>query len=198
MVPSSAESEVDGFIQQLASARIGRCCNFYSDDCDDTPFPTLAGRTNGPAERRANLRQYLLTRWGAPDVLVGEAPGYRGARLSGVPFTSQFQLENEGQKEATATVVHRVLSELRLEEEVLLWNVVPLHPHKPMRPRSNRHPTAEEVRASDPWLRWITRDRRVLAIGRIAETATLGRYVRHPANGGAMAFRDDLRKAILG
>ena len=44
-------------------------------------------------------------------LLVGEAAGYRGARVSGVAFTSERQLTGSGPAEATATIVHRVLHE---------------------------------------------------------------------------------------
>ena len=78
--------------------------------------------------RRERLAAYLEARSDASILLVGEAPGYRGARVSGIPFTSERQLTGVGPAEATATIVQRVLAELGLAERVLLWNVVPTHP----------------------------------------------------------------------
>jgi uracil-DNA glycosylase len=126
-------------------------------------------------------------------VLVGEAAGYRGARVSGIPFTSERQLSGIGPAEATATVVHRVLVELGIEQDVLLWNVVPTHPHEPGRPDTNRRPTREEVAASAYFLEVVACGRKVIAVGRLAEAATAAPYVRHPSHGGAAEFRNDLR-----
>src|SRR5580765_6465387 len=102
------------FIDRLAAARIGETFNFYRD-----------------GERAALLRErlvaYLEDRSAARILLVAEAPGYRGARVSGIPLTSERQLTGSGPAEATATVVHRALAELGLAG-VLLWNVVPTHP----------------------------------------------------------------------
>jgi large subunit ribosomal protein L13 len=91
-------------IDRLVSARIGRTTNFYRE-----------GR--GAAVRRDRLAAYLEARVEAPILLVGEAPGYRGARISGLPFTSERQLTGAGPAEATATIVQRVLAELGLAEE---------------------------------------------------------------------------------
>ena len=106
---SSASTEL---VERLAAAKIGTTFNQYAAS------PLLCGR----------LRSYLEDRANAKVVLVGEAAGYRGARVSGIPFTSERQLTGSGPAEATATVVHRVLAELGVEDEVLLWNVVPTHP----------------------------------------------------------------------
>lgn len=165
---------MEQLVDRLAAARIGTTYNQYaaSELC------------------RQRLRAYLEARAGADTILVGEAAGYRGARVSGLPFTSERQLTGRGPAEASATLVHRVLGELGLEEAVLLWNAVPTHPGTE---RSNRRPTRAEVEASRPFLEELTRGRRVLAVGRLAAAVLDAPYVRHPAHGGGGAFSEGIR-----
>jgi uracil-DNA glycosylase family 4 len=132
------------------------------------------------------LRVYLESRRDALLMLVGEAAGYRGARVSGIPFTSERQVIGAGPAEATATVVHRVLAELGIEQDVLLWNVVPTHPGTGT---TNRRPTRGEVEGGLPFLCELARGRRTIAVGRVAHAVLGGRYVRHPSHGGAQPFR---------
>jgi hypothetical protein len=129
-------------------------------------------------------------------VLVGEAAGFRGARVSGVPFTSERQLSGSGPAEATATIVHRVLAELALEDDVLLWNVVPTHPHRRGEPSSNRRPAQPEVRVGMGFLERVAAGRRVVAVGRVAHAVLGGPYVRHPSHGGSAEFRAGLLLSI--
>src|SRR5581483_417248 len=124
-------SSMSGFIDRLAAATIGATHNFYR----------LGERAPLLRER---LERYLDERAHAPFLVVGEAPGFRGTRVSGIPLTSERQLTGVGPAEATATIVHRVLAEHGAEEEVLLWNVVPTHPGDE---RSNRPPTRAEAEA---------------------------------------------------
>ena len=163
-----------GFVARLADARIGSTYNQYAD----SPL------------RRRRLAEYLAAHRRAPILLVGEAAGYRGARVSGLPFTSERQLTGRGPAEATATIVHRVLERLGLAEDVLLWNVVPTHPGNAS---SNRRPTRLEVAASSSFLAELARGRRVVAVGRLAAAVTGAAYVRHPSHGGAAAFEAGLR-----
>jgi uracil-DNA glycosylase len=171
---------VTAFVDALARARIGDTYNQYA----------------GSELRRARLTAYLARRADARFLLVGEAAGYRGARVSGLPFTSERQLSGSGPAEASATIVHRTLAELELEDDVLLWNVVPTHPHRPGRPMSNRRPTAPEVEAGMRFLRQLTGGRRAIAVGRVAHAALGGRYVRHPSHGGSARFHADLLLSI--
>ncbi|MGH3056338.1 MAG: uracil-DNA glycosylase, partial [Gaiellaceae bacterium] len=164
-------------VDRLARTRIGETYNQYGAS------PLLRDR----------LRSYLETRHAARVVLVGEAAGYRGARVSGIPFTSERQLSGSGPAEATATILHRVLAELGVEDEVLLWNVVPTHPGSET---SNRRPTRGEVDAASPFLGELTRGRIAIAVGRLAAAALEAPYVRHPSHGGAAAFEQGLRQAF--
>jgi uracil-DNA glycosylase len=164
---------VNSLVDAVARARIGATFNQYAD------APRL----------RERLRDYLETRRRAPILLVGEAAGYRGARVSGIPFTSERQLTGAGPAEASATIVHQVLRELGLEDDVLLWNVVPTHPGTAS---SNRPPTRAEVDGGSAFLEPLARRRRVVAVGRVAEAATGAAYVRHPSRGGVSRFRAGL------
>src|SRR6266567_7246572 len=119
----------DAIVDALAEARIGKTFNFYRE-----------GERAGLL--RARLRAYFEARAGAPILLVGEAPGYRGARVSGLPFTSERQLTGAGPAEATATIVRATLEELELEEDTLCWNAVPTHPGTET---ANRRPTRAEI-----------------------------------------------------
>lgn len=165
------------FVECLARARIGATFNQYADS----------------RLRRERLSAYLEAKSGAPILLVGEAAGYRGTRVSGIPLTSERQLTGTGPAEATATIVHRVLAELELEDEVLLWNLVPTHPGTET---SNRPPTCLEIDESAPLLAELARGRRVVAIGRLAHARLGGPYVRHPSHGGASTFRYGLVTAL--
>jgi uracil-DNA glycosylase len=163
------------FVNRLATAEIGETFNQYA----------------GSSILRERLSSYLGARSDASVVLVGEAAGYRGARISGIPFTSERQLTGTGPAEASATIVHRVLVELGVAAEVLLWNVVPTHPGTLS---SNRRPTRREVEAATPFLREVVRGRRAIAVGRLAAAALEAPYVRHPSHGGAVDFAQGIER----
>jgi uracil-DNA glycosylase family 4 len=170
-------SSSSSFTAELAAARIGATHNQYADS----------------ELRRERLRSYLESRAAAPIVLVGEAAGYRGARVSGIAFTSERQLTGAGPTEASATIVHRTLHELGVADEVLLWNVVPTHPGTAT---SNRTPTRAEIEASRSFLDPVIQGRTVVAVGRIAARTLDAPYVRHPSHGGAVEFAAGLRRML--
>src|SRR3954453_14837554 len=150
-------SSMRSLMDRLVAARIGQTTNFYREG-------------KGAARRRARLAAYLDARRAAPLLLVGEAPGYRGARVSGIPFTSERQLTGAGPAEATATIVQRVLAELDATESVLLWNIVPTHPGTET---ANRAPSREEINVGSAFAFELARGRQAIAVGRIA-AETLG------------------------
>ena len=122
----------------------------------------------------------------------------RGARCEPFEATS---LRPEGWAEQSGTIVHGTLATLGIAPETVLWNVVPAHPHRPGNPLSNRTPAIGELRAGAEVLGDLIerlQPRATIAVGRSAERA-LGELglpchgsVRHPANGGATAFRRGL------
>ena len=173
--------------------------------------------------RLDNLRIYLrqLLPWRPSVLLIGEAPGYRGAWRTGVNFCSEkimmgpkdrfglFGGETAGYRlidphaalcgEASSTVVQRVFQEL--PEPPLVWPALPLHPHKPGIDASNRTPTPAELRRDAlPQLQQLIalyQPAHIAAVGNIgwSALASLGIEavkIRHPAHGGAPAFRDGL------
>jgi hypothetical protein len=164
------------FVAELARTQIGETFNQYAE----------GSRAQLLSER---LVGYLESRSDATLVLVGEAAGHRGARISGLAMTSERQLTGAGPAEATATIVHRVLAELGLEDRVLLWNVVPTHPGTR---DSNRPPSRGEIDLAAPFLAELITGRRVVAVGRVAEGMLGAPAVRHPSHGGAGAFRSGL------
>lgn len=170
----------DEFVERLSAVEIGRTFNFYKHG-------------PGAAQKRRRLCEYLEAHTHTQILLVGEAAGYRGARVSGIPFTSERQLTGRGPAEATATVVRRTLDELELD--ALCWNVVPTHPGTAT---SNRRPTRDEVEAGRPFLEEIGSERRILAVGRLAAAVTGAPYIRHPSHGGAAEFRAGLLRFAAG
>ena len=203
-------SSVTHFIYRLAASTVPPyCTNPYGVE---RPYA---------AQRRHNLQTYLeLMVVQKPDLLlVGEAPGYRGCRLTGIPFVSPHVLANLGERfrqsrplfqavpewpecqgEASATIVWRTIG--ALAPLPLLWNIFPFHPHKPDKPQSNRTPTAKEIAVGRPFLMALLKifpDTTLIAVGKKAATG-LAKWglkhtaVRHPSHGGAKQFQAGLRR----
>jgi len=197
------DADIHRFGKMLQEADTGaNVTNFYR-----------AGRTN---TQRHNLQCYLqqLRALRPTLLLVGEAPGYNGCRLTGVPFSSQALIA-EGVldstlfgtangyhtakppyvREQSAAMVWEVLQ--HHGTAALCWNAFCFHPHKPWNPDSNRKPTAREIEAAAPFLQRLIALfpslTTVVAVGNSAEQA-LSRLsiahmkVRHPAHGGKPKF----------
>src|SRR5438105_13709797 len=70
-------------LEALAQTAVpDRACNQYS---------RLAGDLRANTTRRRNLKRYLedFDAIGPRALLIGEAPSYRGGRLTGIPFVSE-------------------------------------------------------------------------------------------------------------
>jgi uracil-DNA glycosylase len=207
-------SSIDGFVDRLAAVATGPGCNNFFDHT-----------APGNAQRRRNLTIYLREMQDRdPKVLlVGEAPGYRGMRITGVPFTNRTMFEGPANEfglfgpgkgyvlpaeaagiaaEPTATVMWQVLAEL--EFLPLLWSACPWHTHVPGRPLSNRTPKASEAALGTPFWQALAEAFRidtVVAVGNVAYRS-LQRSgmdvpkIRHPAHGGRSGFKRGLQEFL--
>lgn len=208
------DSAIRVFIDRLASVETGPGCqNFF--DC------TVPAN----AQRRRNLEICLheMLNLGPRVLLVGEAPGFRGMRITGVPFTNRTILEGPTNRlglfgpgkgyvllagfegiasEPTATAVRQVLVEL--EFLPLLWSAYPFHTHVPGRPLSNRTPTLTETAVGVPFWRALPEIfdiRTVVAVGNVAyrslqRNALTVPKIRHPAHGGRAGFKLGLQELL--
>jgi len=169
-----------------------------------------------------NLSVYLshMLTLNPKHVLIGEAPGHRGCRWSGVPFTDEFHLAAGGyvdshplsstqyniisatpHKESSASTIWSVLTDESYFP--LLWNIFPFHPHKPGNHDTNRTPTKEEILSQSYFvielLQLFPSVETVFALGKQAENRLYNMgissdYIRHPARGGAAECKAKLRE----
>jgi hypothetical protein len=205
---------IAAFVEGLAAVEMGPACNnFFSHAVPEN------------ALRRQNLLIYLqemLDR--RPSVLlVGEAPGFRGMRITGVPFTNRTILEGPANRfglfgpgkgyvlppeaagvaaEPTATVLWQVLEEVDFLP--LLWSAFPWHPHQPGRPLSNRTPKPSETKLGTPFWQELAElfgISSIVAVGNVA-LHSLQRSglevpkIRHPAHGGRSGFKQGLERLL--
>jgi uracil-DNA glycosylase len=195
------------FVERLALESAGsKARNHYAEGCE------------GSEMRRANLLLYLREMADRQPrvMLVGEAPGYKGCRLTGVPFTSEevikrgvrcglfgadkgYRVAGES-REQTASITWDTLGQLGLTP--LMWNAYPFHPFAEGDERSNRAPTGAEMRAVSHFLLellYLFQVEMVIAVGNRAEYALRaagikGEKVRHPSHGGKAAFAAGLER----
>lgn len=178
------------------------------------------GALNGPEARRKRLRAHLCVQ---PDhILIGEAAGYQGCHVTGMAFTSERlimtgvipRVATAGERlstrhipwsEPSATTVWKTLHALNIEQNTILWNAFPWHPHRPGNLQSNRTPTRLERQRGlvvlDSLLTAASKAT-VFAVGRHAESILdeVGRAaipLRHPSMGGAVLFRRGLQRALM-
>ncbi len=186
-----------------------------------------AGDNPYNALRRANLLRYLNDVYAKQSgiALIGEAPGYRGMRITGVPMVSRRilrdgipTLEMLGtaggyqdvlepgfeaiQSEQTATILWNILPELEIVP--LVWSAFPFHPHQPGNPLSNRKPRASEVALGEPFVRELLTlfaPEKVIAVGNVGYglLTAMGiecNKIRHPAHSGKNDFVAGLRAEV--
>jgi uracil-DNA glycosylase len=201
------------------------------EDCIRTFVASLAEQphtetTYNPyrnAAARDNLAQYLravCAQSGRRILMVGEALGYRGGRLTGIPFSSERLLRQAphpflralhdrvaisgNTSEATATLVWAALA--RRRRIPLFWNAFPFHPHRRGEPASNRAPTADEIAGGQAYLQRLAALYRPQLIAGLGNKGCLAVHralpderiaaLRHPSYGGKADFERGLSRLL--
>lgn len=205
------EEAIEKIIARLRRAELPP--NVFNLYRADDPQHDLRG---GAAKRRENLRRYLKALRDAKWLLVGLAPGYRGARFTGVPFSDEHRLCLPGScydrtgsraqpwREATAGIVMDLLG---ARTDVACWNLCPWHVHEPGSPLTNADPDAETqgygLEVLESLILRMFPAAQVISVGQLAASALRGlavngkpanlvAEVRHPAHGGAEVFRKQM------
>jgi hypothetical protein len=187
-------------------------------DADDRSNPL-----GGPEGRLTRLAAHLDCE---PRYIVcGQSPGWRGCRYSGIAFTSERQVidgiipriasssnrltrtsPRDGPlSEPSATIMWNTLRRLGIANDVVLWNALQMHPHKPSLPWTNRTPTRAEIELGAPALEMLLEafpDAKVISVGRKSEDLLReldllpNGHLRHPAYGGARRFAEGMGRLV--
>jgi len=169
---------------------------------------------------RHNLSLYLhrVIENNSKVMLVGEAPGYHGCRLSGIAFTCEYDYtidvipgligkglgykifsEDKPEYELSASIVWPKLQEwYKLSHTTpMLWNICPFHPHAEGNVMSNRTPTTKKVQRGVRHFMALLEMFDIKHIGCIGKKSDMmveqlglpHTYLRHPSCGGINKFR---------
>ena len=188
------EDRINALIERLASESAGPLTeNIYLDK-----------------HKQENLRLYLmeLCKNKPTYMLVGEAPGYKGCGVTGIPFTDENEMKNHlgtdqagyyfgdincPQKENSAGIIWGAIQARKNGKIPLMWNAYPFHPFGEKGTSSNRKPNKAELLVGKSYLEelidifWMKKQN-IYAVGRVAQSQLgyLGavKYIRHPSYGG--------------
>lgn len=216
-MPTRYESAITTFVAELAHCQPRHCHNPYTD-------PDLSH----------NLKCYLMAlkqhfgkRVPAPQskplklLLVGEALGYRGGKLTGIPFSSGRMINNNAMMfwqtlqpqlrlknnvaESTATIIWDYFSAKNLIP--VMWNAFPFHPYREGNPQSNRPPNRDELAIGRVFLtqiQQIFKPDGIVAVGKHGfntAQAVFGKnnvcQVRHPSFGGKREFCQQMDEILV-
>lgn len=171
----------------------------------------------------ANLQTYLkamLAIQGKRVLLVGEAPGYKGCGITGIPFSSGRLLATTKHPLFTAIRPHLALPRLEAENTAsivwgylqnkettpLFWNSFPFHPHPKGAPNKNRAPSTDEIASGVPFLHALAQLFQPTVIAGIGKAGTKCAQlafpqqdiasIRHPSFGGKQGFIAGMEKII--
>jgi hypothetical protein len=203
---TSARTYSQTFVAHVSALKFRNVFNPYADVCPYHDHPAA------PKIRRENLAAVLECALAikVDAIWIGLELGYGGGRRTGLAMTDDARLATHAdlfgakgikratvsgpETEITAGAVWEAIGIIK--RPIFLWNVFPLHSHKPDEPLSNRrHSRYERDSCSDLLNSLIAalKPRLIVAIGRDTENALKRQGVRHhpvrhPAYGGRTKF----------
>jgi len=206
------ESKINEFVKRLGEIELSESAtNLYKVNSEEGEL-----RVN-------NLTLYLTKMYNLKpkSIIVGEAAGYKGCRLTGIPFTSERIIKTNpffkndtsfmilGRKkryvsEQSATIVWEALKDAKYIP--LIWNIFPFHPFDSKKGEiSNRKPSVDELKIGGEILKELLKIfdnvSNYYAIGRhsekiMSELNLSPQYIRHPANRGKAEFNKGIERYI--
>lgn len=211
-----SRTALDRFFRLLTSYRAPLVFNPWAERDPDTDL-----YSDAPEARLQRLRAHLGAR--PKLILLGEASGYQGCHVSGIPFTSERlliagaiprvtlntpRLSSRALpwSEPSATTIWSTLHQLAVADDTILWNAFPWHPFKSASRQSNRTPKPQERALGIPVLEALLAAFPGVALGAVGRhaqrsTADCGRKaypLRHPSMGGVSAFRAGMKRFVGG
>lgn len=199
------------FVKTLKSLNFENTFNPYSNTCEI--FDTVDA-----ASQRAEILLEMLeaaSKSKVDAIWIARDLGHRGGRRTGLALTDDVHIEAHAKRwgvkakratkgsavaERTSAIIWSMLS--RINENIFLWNVFPLHPHEENEPFSNRLHNKFERAAGEELLEnliSLLNPKRLIAIGNDAEKTAMRisngipvYKVRHPSYGGHIQYTSQI------
>lgn len=201
------------FVNALSSLHIENTFNPYRDTC------TVFDNTDAAKIRKHSLLKLVeaASKMEIDSIWIGRDLGYRGGRRTGLALTDDVNIERHAHRwgieiprvtngapiaERTAAVIWSALD--KIEDNIFLWNVFPLHPYISGNSFTNRTHNSVERKIGEAILNELIstiKPKKIIAIGndaaasasKIRKKLEINKF-RHPSYGGQTIFLEQVSK----
>lgn len=202
------------FVNALSSLHIENTFNPYSDTC-----PVFDNADASKIRKNSLLKLVeAASKADIDSIWIGRDLGYRGGRRTGLALTDDVNIDRHAHRwgieiprvtngapvsERTAAVIWSALE--KIEDNIFLWNVFPLHPFIAGNVFTNRTHNSTERKIGEAILCELIstiKPRKIIAIGNDASVSASKltskieiKKFRHPSYGGQTIFLEQVSKA---